>query len=158
MELKMKIIYNKICLKSIQTKRAGVFLAQKIIFTNLYKRKKNILLIQGSMGIGKTIFVKGFAQKLGILRINSPSFNFFKIYNFNNNKLFHMDLFRFENNIKLVFLLEEVFEYLSIGDILVIESTYLNNEIEKLCDFKIEIKFLKYNSRLITIEQKNVEN
>ncbi|MDV3148964.1 MAG: hypothetical protein Q8733_02020, partial [Pigeon pea little leaf phytoplasma] len=82
----------------------------------------------------------------------------FKIYNFNNNKLFHMDLFRFENNSKLIFLLEEVLEYLSSGDILLIESVFLNNEIEKLCDFKIEIKFLKDDDRLITIEEKNVEH
>ncbi|MDO7983699.1 MAG: tRNA (adenosine(37)-N6)-threonylcarbamoyltransferase complex ATPase subunit type 1 TsaE [Pigeon pea little leaf phytoplasma] len=154
----MKIIYNKISSKSTQTKSAGIFLAKTILFTNKYKRKKNILFIQGLMGIGKTIFVKGFAQELKILTINSPSFNLFKIYNFNNNKLFHMDLFRFENNSKLIFLLEEVLEYLSSGDILLIESVFLNNEIEKLCDFKIEIKFLKDDDRLITIEEKNVEH
>ncbi|MDV3174703.1 tRNA (adenosine(37)-N6)-threonylcarbamoyltransferase complex ATPase subunit type 1 TsaE [Candidatus Phytoplasma bonamiae] len=154
----MKIIYNKKSLKSTQTKLAGIFLAKTILFTNQYKRRKNILFIQGSMGIGKTIFVKGFAQKLRILTINSPSFNLFKIYNFNNNKLFHMDLFRFENTSKLIFLLEEVLEYLSAGDILLIESTFLNNEIEKLCDFKIKIKFLKDDARSIIIEEKNVEN
>ncbi|MDV3202291.1 MAG: tRNA (adenosine(37)-N6)-threonylcarbamoyltransferase complex ATPase subunit type 1 TsaE, partial [Candidatus Phytoplasma australasiaticum] len=154
---KMTFIYNKISLKSAQTKLAGIFLAKKILSTNRYKNKKNIVFIHGSMGLGKTIFVKGFAQELGILTINSPSFNLFKSYNFNNKTLFHMDLFRLENNSKLIFLFEEVLEYLELGDIILIESTYINDEIDKLWDFKVEIKFLKDNSRGILIKQKNVK-
>ncbi|MDV3194079.1 MAG: hypothetical protein Q8835_03480 [Sweet potato little leaf phytoplasma] len=36
-------------------------------------------------------------------------------------------------------------------------STYINDEIDKLWDFKVEIKFLKDNSRGILIKQKNVK-
>ncbi|MDV3182630.1 MAG: hypothetical protein Q8869_02050 [Candidatus Phytoplasma australasiaticum] len=65
--------------------------------------------------------------------------------------------FRLENNSKLIFLFEEVLEYLELGDIILIESTYINDEIDKLWDFKVEIKFLKDNSRGILIKQKNVK-
>ncbi|MDV3201156.1 MAG: hypothetical protein Q8877_03095, partial [Sweet potato little leaf phytoplasma] len=35
-----------------QTKLAGIFLAKKILSTNRYKNKKNIVFIHGSMGLG----------------------------------------------------------------------------------------------------------
>lgn len=63
-------------------------------------RGGDVLALQGELGAGKTAFVKGMAQSLGIKKtIRSPSFNLMKIYHLprprNNIKLLaHLDCYR----------------------------------------------------------------
>jgi len=61
-----------------------------------------ILLLQGELGSGKTIFVKGLAKGLGIRKIvTSPTFVLFKVYPVKNNKkikqLVHVDCYRLKD-------------------------------------------------------------
>ena len=52
-----------------------------------------IICLNGELGSGKTVFVKGFAQALGIKEtITSPTFNLVKEYN-GEAKLYHMDVY-----------------------------------------------------------------
>lgn len=56
-----------------------------------------IICLNGELGSGKTVFVKGFAQALGINEtITSPTFNLVKEYN-GEAKLYHMDVYRLED-------------------------------------------------------------
>ncbi len=55
-----------------------------------------ILLLDGPLGAGKTIFAKGLAHALGIDtdEVTSPSFTLVNIYDEGRLKLYHMDLYR----------------------------------------------------------------
>jgi tRNA threonylcarbamoyladenosine biosynthesis protein TsaE len=54
-----------------------------------------ILLLDGPLGAGKTIFVKGIASALGVEEeeVTSPSFTLVNLYN-GRLKLYHLDLYR----------------------------------------------------------------
>jgi tRNA threonylcarbamoyladenosine biosynthesis protein TsaE len=52
----------------------------------------------GDLGAGKTQFVKGFAQGLGIAdRIHSPTFTLVNEYRSGRMPLYHLDLYRLES-------------------------------------------------------------
>jgi tRNA threonylcarbamoyladenosine biosynthesis protein TsaE len=55
-----------------------------------------IILLDGPLGAGKTIFAKGIAASLGIAPddVTSPSFTLVNIYEEGRLKLFHLDLYR----------------------------------------------------------------
>ena len=53
--------------------------------------KKNIIILSGTLGSGKTTFVQQFTKSLGIEEgVNSPTFSIQNIY---DNKVFHYDLY-----------------------------------------------------------------
>jgi len=63
------------------------------------KFKKMVICLNGELGSGKTIFVKGFATGLGILEpITSPTFNIVKEYLDGEATLYHMDVYRLEDS------------------------------------------------------------
>ncbi len=58
-----------------------------------------VICLNGELGSGKTIFVKGFAHALGIEEnITSPTFNIVKEYKEGEAPLNHMDVYRLEDN------------------------------------------------------------
>ena len=57
-----------------------------------------IICLDGELGSGKTLFVKGFAKSLGIEEnITSPTFNIVKEYETGEMPLYHMDVYRLED-------------------------------------------------------------
>ena len=64
----------------------------------LHKGKRAIVFaLQGEMGTGKTIFTKGLARAMGITEIvTSPTYALENEYTTGNDKLFHIDAWRFE--------------------------------------------------------------
>ncbi len=55
-------------------------------------KPKDIIILNGDLGAGKTTFVKGIAKGLGITRpVTSPTFNIVKEY---NDVLCHIDAYR----------------------------------------------------------------
>jgi len=57
-----------------------------------------IICLDGELGSGKTLFVKGFAKSLGIEEnITSPTFNIVKEYQSGEMPLYHMDVYRLES-------------------------------------------------------------
>lgn len=57
-----------------------------------------VICLIGELGSGKTLFVKGFAQALGIEdHITSPTFNIVKEYLYGEMPLYHMDVYRMED-------------------------------------------------------------
>lgn len=57
-----------------------------------------VICLEGELGSGKTVFVKGFAKSLGIEEtITSPTFSLIKEYNSGEMPLYHMDVYRIEN-------------------------------------------------------------
>jgi tRNA threonylcarbamoyladenosine biosynthesis protein TsaE len=57
-----------------------------------------VIALSGELGAGKTQFVKGIARGLGIsARVHSPTFTLAAEYDGGRLPLFHLDLYRLEN-------------------------------------------------------------
>ena len=72
----------------------------KAFAKNLSKTLKGVIALTGDLGSGKTTFVQGFAQGLGIKeKIISPTFILIRQHKIPNSKkiLFHIDLYRLED-------------------------------------------------------------
>ena len=91
-----------------------------------------VICLDGELGSGKTVFVKGLAKALGIEEnITSPTFNIIKEYNQGELPLYHMDVYR----------LEDVEEDLGIRD-------YFNKEGITIIEWSEMIKEQLPNERL----------
>jgi len=78
-----------------ETKALGREIAAKPI-----ENSSAIYALQGELGSGKTTFVQGFAEGLGIKqRIISPTFILMRKYELKRRDFYHMDLYRFEENV-----------------------------------------------------------
>jgi len=90
-----------------QTKKIAQFLVNKLLLES--ELKPLIIVIEGELGVGKTVFVKGIGELLGITNIISPSFVIYYEYSINHlrlKKLIHLDLYNIEE--------KEEFRYLGI--------------------------------------------
>lgn len=62
-----------------------------------YLAPKDLILLDGDLGAGKTTFTKGLAKGLGITRpIKSPTFTIIREYQDGRIPLYHMDVYRLE--------------------------------------------------------------
>ena len=60
-----------------------------------------VFALSGELGSGKTTFVQGFAEGLGIkARIISPTFILMRKYGVEDKDFYHIDLYRLEGNIE----------------------------------------------------------
>ena len=61
------------------------------------KFENMVICLDGELGSGKTVFVKGFAKALGIDdNITSPTFTIIKEYQNGELPLYHMDVYRLD--------------------------------------------------------------
>jgi tRNA threonylcarbamoyladenosine biosynthesis protein TsaE len=68
------------------------------------------LALHGDMGVGKTTFVQGLAQGLGVAeRVTSPTFAIFSVHQGSARSLIHLDAYRLENERQIESLLLEEF-------------------------------------------------
>lgn len=68
------------------------------------------LALHGDMGVGKTTFVQGLAQGLGVKeRVTSPTFSIFSVHQGLTRALVHLDAYRLENEHQIESLLLEEF-------------------------------------------------
>ena len=57
-----------------------------------------VICLDGDLGVGKTVFTKGFAKGLGIDEpVNSPTFTVLQIYEDGRLPLYHFDTYRIED-------------------------------------------------------------
>ena len=95
-----------------------------------------IICLDGELGSGKTVFVKGFAKSLGITEnITSPTFNIVKEYESGEMKLNHMDVYRIEDTDETI----AFNDYFKGDGVTIIEWAELIED--KLPDERLEIKF-----------------
>lgn len=106
-----------------------------------------VICLNGELGSGKTLFTKGFANAMGIIDVTSPTFNIIKEYNNGELPLYHMDVYRVENDIENL----GIEEYYEKGGVTIIEWADLINDYlpEKRVDIKIKI--VDENTRIVKI-------
>lgn len=108
-----------------------------------------VICLDGELGSGKTVFVKGFASALGINdNITSPTFNLVKEYVTGELPLFHMDMYRVEeddNNIGIE-------DYFYKNGVTIIEWSELIAELLPEERLNIKIKVIDENTRVIVLE------
>lgn len=105
-----------------------------------------VICLDGELGSGKTVFVKGFAKSLGIdENITSPTFNIIKEYQNGELPLYHMDVYRLDE-------IEEdigIKDYYNKGGVTIIEwSELIKNDLpeERL---EIVFKIIDENTRVL---------
>lgn len=110
------------------------------------KFKNMVICLNGELGCGKTVFVKGFAKAIGIEdNITSPTFNIIKEYYNAEMPLFHMDVYR----------LDEVDEDLGIKDyfqkdgVTIIEWSEMIENILPEERLEINFKIIDENTRIL---------
>ena len=104
-----------------------------------------IICLNGDLGCGKTIFAKGFAKALGIEEnVTSPTFTLVKEYMGGEMPLYHMDVYRIDDNKD--FGLED---YFNKDGICLIEWADLISE--RLPEERLEITFkvIDENTRIL---------
>lgn len=108
-----------------------------------------IICLDGELGSGKTVFVKGFAKSLGITEnITSPTFNIVKEYESGEMKLNHMDVYRIEDTDETI----AFNDYFKGDGVTIIEWSELIED--KLPDERLEIKFkvIDENTRVLVLK------
>jgi L-threonylcarbamoyladenylate synthase len=126
--------------KNIAKNILHLFLSEKKI-----EKKPLIFIIEGDLGAGKTIFVKGLASDLGIVDIISPSFVIYYEYQVDKNlpvkKLIHADLYHLQESEEFKYLNLE--RYLKPGNLLCIEWGEKIGQLYEHLKEKGEIVYIK---------------
>lgn len=108
-----------------------------------------VICLDGELGSGKTVFVKGFAKSLGITEnITSPTFNIVKEYDNGEMPLNHMDVYRLEESDETI----AFNDYFNGNSVTIIEWSELIKE--QLPDERLEIKFkvIDENTRVLVLK------
>lgn len=108
-----------------------------------------VICLDGELGSGKTVFVKGFAKSLGINdNITSPTFTIVKEYENGELPLNHMDVYRIEEADSTI----GFNDYFNGSGVTIIEWAELIQD--KLPEERLDIKFklIDENTRVIILK------
>ena len=117
-----------------------------------------VILMFGNLGAGKTLFLQGLAEGLGVKDVvNSPTFNILKLYRSNNNakikRFCHIDAYRLSNGKDLEALgIKDVWK--DKGTVTAIEWAEKIEEIYNGDYISVSIKSTSETSREIKIKKK----
>ena len=132
---------------SVQTKKLGEKFAREIL-KNKSKKKSFVIGLEGKLGAGKTCFLQGFAQGLGVKeKILSPTFVIMKKF----NNFYHIDCYRIQKSKELLDLgFKEIIS--NSENIVVVEWADRIKKIMPKHTFWIKFKFVDETIRKITIK------
>ena len=107
-----------------------------------------VICLDGELGSGKTVFVKGFAKSLGITEtITSPTFTLVKEYNSGEMPLYHMDVYRIEESDGTI----GFEDYFNSQGISIIEwADMIEDELPKE-RLQLEFRVIDENTRIIVL-------
>ena len=94
----------------------------------------DIVAFNGDLGVGKTVFVKGICDYLGVTEyVNSPTYTLVNEYHGKENTVYHMDIYRIEDEDELFNI--GFFEFLSEGGIVLME--WAENAEDSLSEYDV---------------------
>lgn len=105
-----------------------------------------VICLDGELGSGKTVFVKGFAKALGINDIiTSPTFSLVKEYLNGEMPLYHMDVYRLNDSNK-----DFGFnDYLNMNGICIIEWPEMIQDMLPEERLEVKIRVLDEDTRVL---------
>jgi len=138
-----------------QTIKIAAFILQKILREK--SKKPLIFILEGELGVGKTVFVKGIGEFLGIKNIISPTYVVYYEYVSINQLIetfVHVDLYNIQEADEFKYLGLE--KYLKKGNLLCFEWGEKAGEIIDLLKQKgkiayVRIRYISEKKREITI-------
>lgn len=108
-----------------------------------------VICLEGELGSGKTVFVKGFANAMGIEEnVTSPTFNLVKEYLNGELPLYHMDVYRLEGSCETV----GFDEYFEKGGVSIVEWSDLICNCLPEERLVIKFKVIDENTRVLVFE------
>jgi tRNA threonylcarbamoyladenosine biosynthesis protein TsaE len=115
--------------------------------------------LEGTLGAGKTLFAKGIASAYGIdpYRVVSPTFALVNRYSGEGRTVYHVDLYRIDNERQLLELgLDEIEE--EENTILIVEWSEKLGRYRRPDSISVRLENLDDNSRTIHILQSHEES
>ncbi|WP_412521439.1 tRNA (adenosine(37)-N6)-threonylcarbamoyltransferase complex ATPase subunit type 1 TsaE [Staphylococcus simulans] len=110
---------------------------------------KDLILLNGNLGAGKTTLSQFIGKHLGVKRtINSPTFNIIKSYKGTNMKFHHMDCYRLEDSDEDL----GFDEYFEDHAVTVIEWSTFIQDLLPDDHLTINLTAIDENKRTVTIE------
>lgn len=107
-----------------------------------------VICLNGELGSGKTLFVKAFAKALGIEDdVTSPTFNIIKEYLDGEMELYHMDVYRVEDNYESI----GIEDYFKRKGVTIIEWAELISDILPEERLDINFQIAGENARILTL-------
>lgn len=79
----------------VQTEEIGRKLAEKLIKLNI---KRAYIAMKGEMGVGKTVFTRGFVSYFGRANVKSPTYTIVNEYRVGDKNVYHFDLYRISDS------------------------------------------------------------
>jgi len=133
-----------------ETEKLAGFLLGKILKN--FSSKAVIIGLEGELGAGKTVFVRGLAMAFKIKsKIKSPTFNLIKHYKVGDRTLYHLDCYRFKNHKDLKILgIKEILN--NPKNIVLIEWSDRVKKILPRQHIKIHIDHISKKERRISIK------
>ena len=116
-----------------------------------------IILFYGEMGVGKTTLISALVKQLGgDAKVSSPTFSIVNEYLVDNDKVYHFDFYRIEDEYEALDIGVE--DYFDSGHWIFIEWP---DKIKEILPLNAEISYIKLNdngSRSLILETKKVIN
>ena len=105
-----------------------------------------LICLEGELGSGKTVFVKGFANALGIDEtVTSPTFTLVKEYTGGEMTLYHMDVYRLKDECGTV----GFDDYFNKDAVTIIEWADIIGDCLPEERLEIEIRIIDENTRVL---------
>ncbi len=107
-----------------------------------------VICLNGELGSGKTVFVKGFASSLGLSEnITSPTFNIVKEYPNGELPLYHIDAYRLEDKKDNI----GISDYFNKDGVTIIEWAELIEDLLPEERLDIEFRLIDENTRVLIL-------
>ena len=110
-------------------------------------KENRVICLNGELGAGKTVFVRGFCSFFGINEISSPTFTLVNEYN-GDRTVYHFDVYRLSDEDEFYAIGGE--EYFENG-ICIVEWSDIIKEAIPSNAIDVRIEKIDENSRKITI-------
>lgn len=142
---------------SQETKKIAEFLLDK--YAQKMDGKPLVLILEGEMGVGKTVFAQGLGRYLGEDHVVSPTYVIYYEYPVDKNKItmfLHTDLYNIEESEEFTHLGIE--EYLKKGTVICIEwGNRIGPLFEKIKEkskiVMVEMSYINETNRAISVKE-----